>query len=660
MKINELKINAFGNIKNKQIKLDNGINIIYGKNESGKSTILKFITDMFYGISKNKKGKDISDYDKYKPWIGEEFSGNIIYTLDNNLEFEVYRDFNKKNPQIFNDKLEDISKNYSIDKTNGNLFFYEQTGLDEQTYLSSITSTQENVRLNNNVQNAIIQKMSNIINSGDDSISYKKAMEKLDKKQLEEIGTSRSIGRPINIINKKIDELKIEKNKLIENKEKLNKIEDEEKIIDKKIFILNNKKIIINKLIENKNNNKINNEKIKINKNIIDENNKKINELIINKNNFEENIQQNEIENKIKNKTIERDKINIKIKKSKYIQAIIMVLTILLSLICIMITKNKIAQIACVACIPVIWFFIYIINKKKYKIKNNIEKEIDNLKQSIIFEENENNNKLNLIDSEINLLKNNINELNLEIKINNEKIIEKNNLLKKYLIEENKNILSEKELNEIINEENIEKIKLNIDDELNNYKIKIYSIELEKNKINNNLEKLSEVEEELISLNEDLNLLNYNNEIINLTKQALTEAYEKMKNTISPKFIDNLSENISKISNDKYNKVNISDQYGLIIQVNNGNYMPASLMSTGTIDQMYLSLRIAMMESLTKENMPIILDETFAYFDNERLNNILQFIINKYPNKQIIIFTCTNREKNILDKNGSYYNYIEI
>lgn len=68
MNIQELQINSFGKLKNKNISLKSGINIIYGENESGKSTLLKFITSMFYGANKNKNGKRLSDYDKYTPW----------------------------------------------------------------------------------------------------------------------------------------------------------------------------------------------------------------------------------------------------------------------------------------------------------------------------------------------------------------------------------------------------------------------------------------------------------------------------------------------------------------------------------------------------------------------------------------------------------------
>lgn len=100
MKINYLKINGFGKLENKEIEMSDKINLIYGNNEAGKSTLLEFISSMFYGVSKNKNKKEISNYEKYKPWKNGDFSGKIIYKLDNNDEYQVYREFSKKNPQI--------------------------------------------------------------------------------------------------------------------------------------------------------------------------------------------------------------------------------------------------------------------------------------------------------------------------------------------------------------------------------------------------------------------------------------------------------------------------------------------------------------------------------------------------------------------------------
>ena len=67
-----------------------------------------------------------------------------------------------------------------------------------------------------------------------------------------------------------------------------------------------------------------------------------------------------------------------------------------------------------------------------------------------------------------------------------------------------------------------------------------------------------------------------------------------------------------------------------------------------------------MLQEISKESMPIILDETFAYFDDERLENILKYLDENFKENQIIIFTCSTREKEILKKNNIEYKYLEI
>ena len=66
------------------------------------------------------------------------------------------------------------------------------------------------------------------------------------------------------------------------------------------------------------------------------------------------------------------------------------------------------------------------------------------------------------------------------------------------------------------------------------------------------------------------------------------------------------------------------------------------------------------MNEISKEKMPIILDESFAYYDNERLENILKFINENYKENQVIIFSCSNREKEIMDRSDIKYNFIEL
>ena len=195
MKINKIKINSYGKLKDKEIKLNNNLNIIYGKNESGKSTILNFIFNILYGTQKNKNGKEISDYEKYKPWDSDEFSGKITYELDNKNKYEIYREFNKKNPNIFNEQGEEISNKFNINKKNGNEFFQEQTNIDSKMFLATSISLQQEVKFGKDIKSMLLQKISNMLGTGQDNISYKETIDKLNKLQLEKIGTERTKDR---------------------------------------------------------------------------------------------------------------------------------------------------------------------------------------------------------------------------------------------------------------------------------------------------------------------------------------------------------------------------------------------------------------------------------------------------------------------------------
>ena len=244
MNIKEIKINNYGNLENKEINLENGINIVYGKNESGKSTLLNYIKNIFYGISKNKNGRDISDYERYKPWGKEDFSGKLKYELDNKKEFEIYRDFNKKNPKIFNENLEEISKEFNIDKKDGSQFFYDQTKIDETMFLSTVVSMQQEVKLDKQSQQVLVQKLANLAGTGDDNISFEKVIAKLNKRQVEEVGTERTQGKPINIVKDRMKQIELAIRDMNSSENEKTILEEREKALKEEINSLQLEKSI--------------------------------------------------------------------------------------------------------------------------------------------------------------------------------------------------------------------------------------------------------------------------------------------------------------------------------------------------------------------------------------------------------------------------------
>lgn len=699
MKIKNIKVNAYGNIENKDINLEEGINIIHGANESGKSTLLNYIISIFYGISRNKDGKALSDYEKYKPWNSNEFSGRISYKLENGEKYEIFRDFNKKNPKIYNDKLEDISDRFETDKKDGSKFFIEQMGIDKQMYLSTVVSTQEEVRLDEKNQNMLIQKIANLAGTGEDNVSYKKALIKLQEKIRDEIGTNKTSQKPINIIEKEIVEIN---NKIVETEKYRNRkyeIDAEKEQILSELKKLEQQKQILQELQNSMKSEEETKNRLEIREKNRKDNIAKINELTNQKNTINaesERVQsaKNHLQDIIKGHKENIEKLNSEIEKianekeetqekeKPSISFIVITVVLAIALICsIILIKNYIVSgILGVALIANIVF--YVINKNKQKVnkaklreKINQEKQykrekLENQKQQIIAnvnttekelekqeeEEKQVNSELSMLKGQIILLEKNNEKITEEIEQDNKAIKEESNKNKQQIIEKYK----DKNINDLLYINDYQNYISKIEETINNNRIRIKGLEIEYNTIVPQLDEMVVLEEKREADKEKLAELREKESIINIAIENLMDAYEEMKTTITPKFTKNLSESIQKISSNKYNKVTINDENGMIIENNRGEYVEAIKLSTGTIDQLYLALRLSMIDELSKENLPIILDESFAYSDNNRLKNMLQYLTSDLNNHQTIIFTCTDREQKMLEEMNIPYNVVEL
>ena len=699
MKIKNIKVNAYGNIENKDINLEEGINIIHGANESGKSTLLNYIISIFYGISRNKDGKALSDYEKYKPWNSNEFSGRISYKLENGEKYEIFRDFNKKNPKIYNDKLEDISDRFETDKKDGSKFFIEQMGIDKQMYLSTVVSTQEEVRLDEKNQNMLIQKIANLAGTGEDNVSYKKALIKLQEKIRDEIGTNKTSQKPINIIEKEIVEIN---NKIVETEKYRNRkyeIDAEKEQILSELKELEQQKQILQELQNSMKSEEETKNRLEIREKNRKDNIAKINELTNQKNTINaesERVQsaKNHLQDIIKGHKENIEKLNSEIEKianekeetqekeKPSISFIVITVVLAIALICsIILIKNYIVSgILEVAIIANIVF--YVINKNKQKVnkaklreKINQEKQykrekLENQKQQIIAnvnttekelekqeeEEKQVNSELSMLKGQIILLEKNNEKITEEIEQDNKVIKEESNKNKQQIIEKYK----DKNINDLLYINDYRNYISKIEETINNNRIRIKGLEIEYNTIVPQLDEMVVLEEKREADKEKLAELREKQSIINIAIENLMDAYEEMKTTITPKFTKNLSESIQKISSNKYNKVTINDENGMIIENNRGEYVEAIKLSTGTIDQLYLAFRLSMIDELSKENLPIILDESFAYSDNNRLKNMLQYLTSDLNNHQTIIFTCTDREQKMLEAMNIPYNVVEL
>ncbi len=584
MRINNLKINSFGKLENRDLEFRK-FNLIYGDNEAGKSTLLNYIMPMFYGMNKSKSSKSNSDYDRFCPWNSNYFSGQINYDLDDGSNYRVYRDFDKKETFIYDKNNTEISNLFSVDKKLGNQFLLDQIRLDRDLLEKTFVINQNSLKVLKNDRDELIQKISNLIESGSEEISYEKLQKKLVNLQLENVGSDRSSDRPYNIAKEKFEK----------NSSEINYLKN-----------VNDDKYVINKKISDVD------EKIEINS-------EKIESVNIAKNKFKEF---NLINEKIKLKEEYYDDESddeINHKNNKMIFVILGIIFLVLFIFNFLKIKNNLINFILSGLFLLNIFSYFVINSFKRK---NIKKITLNNKQKIYDE----------IKDEKIILKNNIE------KFKNELINQYGNYVERYFNNDIDIIY-----NELINEKNsliLERKKL----------------ELEYSNILPKLERYVNLVEEQEILKDELINLAKKNAGYSIAKKLLEEAYVEIKNSVTPKFFDNLSDVVKTITNGKYVKVYVNDE----IEVEDylGKIYSIDKLSFGTIEEIYFSLRVSIALMISEEKFPIILDESFVYFDDNRLRSILNYLYSL--DNQIIILSSNKREKNLLDFENYDYNFIQL
>lgn len=107
------------------------------------------------------------------------------------------------------------------------------------------------------------------------------------------------------------------------------------------------------------------------------------------------------------------------------------------------------------------------------------------------------------------------------------------------------------------------------------------------------------------------------------------------------------SEIFARITEGRYSRIEF--ERGQHIFVWDGvRRIPAERLSRGTIEQIYLSVRLAAADMLLEEDVSLIFDDAFAFYDDKRLESALKWLSGQ--GKQVIIFTCQNREEEIVEK----------
>lgn len=212
MKIKSLLPIAFGKFHLEEpIFFQNGLNIILGENEKGKSTLVAFILGMFYGFKKEGKTRvsRTLEYERYRPWKGTEYKGVMVYECDGRL-YRVERRFDPDTTKIYDDATgEDITRTFSQDSRKEYDFAQRHLGLSGKEFKNTIWIGQLGSSQEPDLGVEIQGKLESVLQGSSEGHSFAKALTALSEEKAK-IKTPRSTRAKLDRVCRKIQELESE------------------------------------------------------------------------------------------------------------------------------------------------------------------------------------------------------------------------------------------------------------------------------------------------------------------------------------------------------------------------------------------------------------------------------------------------------------------
>lgn len=144
---------------------------------------------------------------------------------------------------------------------------------------------------------------------------------------------------------------------------------------------------------------------------------------------------------------------------------------------------------------------------------------------------------------------------------------------------------------------------------------------------------------------------NESHDAIVLAYNMLEEAEKNIRKTVSPYLSKTASRYFSAVTNGRYEGLRLGSVMELSYTVSESQAQADSkFLSGGSLDLAWFTLRLALHKRLSEnENIPLILDEAFVYFDDKRLKAILELLSDKAKDgTQILLFSASSRELSLM------------
>ncbi len=238
MKLLSLSIQGFGKFRNFDLDLSEGLNVIYGLNEAGKSTLHAFIEGMFYGfVDGTKKRKTYLDiHDKYAPRDSAPYQGSLTFTYQDG-KYRLERNFSKRKGfvKLINAKTgKDITDDYPSHPVRKEIDLARFLDMPYALFKNTLSIAQLSAETDKEAGNELLRRLQNTKETQSETMSMSRAIESLEEK-IKAIGTDRARTRPYAKALDKLESLKSEYDQAktlheetLEEKNHLDQLRDED------------------------------------------------------------------------------------------------------------------------------------------------------------------------------------------------------------------------------------------------------------------------------------------------------------------------------------------------------------------------------------------------------------------------------------------------
>ena len=132
---------------------------------------------------------------------------------------------------------------------------------------------------------------------------------------------------------------------------------------------------------------------------------------------------------------------------------------------------------------------------------------------------------------------------------------------------------------------------------------------------------------------------------LTIAQETLQQARSELQRRFAPRITQRAQELLAAMTDGRYQSLSMGEDFSLRAAAGQEDVQcDAIWRSDGTIDQLYLALRLAVAEELTPE-APLVLDDALVRFDDKRMAAALELLRKMAQKKQVICFTCQSREE---------------